>query len=405
MPTFQYTARNQANGQMVSGTIEANDQAGVAQILRDKGLMPTDIKVGGSSSRAKAKKKGKGGKVKLDDLAVFSQQMAVMIKAGLPLIEVLNILGEQTERRALASVVQRIEKDVETGESLTEAMEKHRRVFDTFYLAMIKAGEASGMLDSILNQVAVYMERTASLQRKIKMAVMYPAVVTVIAIGITTFLLLKVVPVFAEIFESLGGDLPLPTKVVLACSSFVQNYWYIIGGVAIAGFIGLKQWYKTPSGRLALDSLKLKLPIFGPLFLKTAVAKFTRTLGTLIRSGVNILYSLDIVGQTANNRKIELAVAKVKASIQSGESLTKPLAEADVFPAMVTRMIDVGEKTGALEGMLSKIADFYEDQVNAAVAGLTSLIEPLLIVFLGVVIGFIVIAMFMPMFKMVEMIS
>ncbi len=404
MPVYQYVARA-ADGRTVSGTAEASDQNTVVQMLREKGLVPTQIKVGAAQSKAAKKQKGKGGKTSLDDLVVFSQQMAVMIRAGLPLIEVLDILADQTERQALATVVRRIEKDVEAGESLTEAMIKHSNIFDTFYLSMIRAGEASGMLDSILEQVAVYIERVASLQRKIKMAVMYPAVVSFVALVITTFLLVKVVPVFAEIFGDLGGQLPMPTRIVLAISHFIQSKWWLCLLIALGLYIFMWQYGKTKQGRMHLDTLKLKIPIFGPLFLKTAVAKFTRTLGTLIRSGVNILYALDIVAKTAGNSRMEQAVYRTKASIQSGESLTKPLVESGVFPPMVTRMIDVGEKTGALEGMLTKIADFYEDQVNTAVNGLTSLIEPLLIVFLGVVVGFIIIAMFMPMFKMVELVG
>ncbi len=403
MPIYQYVARG-PDGRTVSGTAEAGDQQTVIQMLRDKGLIPTSIKVGASKSRAK-KRKGKGGRASLDDLAVFSQQMAVMIRAGLPLIEVLDILAEQTERTSLAAIVHKIEKDVEAGESLTEAMMKHSAVFDQFYLSMIRAGEASGMLDSILEQVAVYIERIASLQRKIKMACMYPATVSIVATGITVFLLLKVVPVFGEIFEDLGGELPLPTRVVLAASDFIQNKWWLLLLIVLAIWVFIWQYGKTRNGRLQIDSLKLKIPIFGPLILKSCIAKFTRTLGTLIRSGVNILYALDIVAKTAGNARIEQAVVRTKASIQSGESLTKPLIESEVFPPMVTRMIDVGEKTGALEGMLTKIADFYEDQVNTTVNGLTSIIEPLLIVFLGVVVGFIVIAMFMPMFKMIELVS
>ncbi|MDK2972012.1 MAG: type pilus assembly protein PilC [Candidatus Sumerlaeota bacterium] len=405
MPTYQYVARA-ADGRVVNGTAEASDQQSVVQMLREKGLMPTSIKVGGGVKKAGAKRrKGKGGRTKLDDLVIFSQQMAVMIRAGLPLIEVLDILAEQTERRSLAAVVRQVEKDVEAGESLTEAMVKHSNVFNTFYLSMIKAGEASGMLDSTLEQVAVYLERTASLQRKIKMATMYPATVSFIAIVITIFLLIKVVPVFGEIFSDLGGTLPFPTRVVLFASGFVQDKWWLLLGAAFLFWLFLWQYGKTKQGRYNLDSIKLKIPIFGPLFLKTAVARFARTLSTLIRSGVNILYALDIVAKTAGNARMEAAVIKTKASIQSGESLTKPLADSNVFPPMVTRMIDVGEKTGALESMLTKIADFYEDQVSTAVAGLTSLIEPLLIVFLGVVVGFIVIAMFMPMFKMIELLS
>lgn len=406
MPRYQYVARA-ADGSVVNGTAEAADQSAVVQMLREKGLMPTSIKVGAATSKAGAKKKrkGKGGRTKLDDLVVFSQQMAVMIRAGLPLIEVLDILAEQTERRSLATVVRQVERDVEAGESLTEAMVKHANVFNTFYLSMIKAGEASGMLDATLEQVAVYLERTASLQRKIKMAVMYPATVTIIAALITIFLLVKVVPVFGQIFSDLGGMLPLPTRVVLWASGFMQAYWWLIIGIVIVAWVFIWRYGKTKTGRMQLDTLKLHLPIFGPLFLKTAVARFSRTLSTLIRSGVNILYALDIVAKTAGNAKVEAAVVKTKASIQSGESLTKPLIEANVFPPMVTRMIDVGEKTGALESMLTKVADFYEDQVSAAVSGLTSLIEPLLIVFLGVVVGFIVIAMFMPMFKMIELLN
>ena len=407
MPTYQYVARS-SDGRTVSGTAEAADQNAVVQMLREKGLMPTSIKAGGAGGAAatkQKKRKGKGGKTKLDDLVIYSQQMAVMIRAGLPLIEVLDILAEQTERISLAKVVRQIQRDVEGGESMTEAMEKHKSAFDTFYLSMIKAGEASGMLDATLEQVAVYMERTASLRRKIKMAIMYPAVVTTVAIGITVFLLIKVVPVFGEIFGDLGGDLPLPTRIVLGASNFIQSRWWVILLVLFIAWLAFWQYGKTKNGRYQIDGMKLKMPIFGPLLLKTAVAKFTRTLGTLIRSGVNILYALDIVAKTADNAKIEAAVIKTKASIQSGESITKPLEESAVFPPMVTRMIDVGEKTGALESMLTKIADFDEDQVSTAVAVLTSLIEPLLIVFLGVVIGFIVIAMFMPMFKMIELLN
>jgi len=403
MPTYQYVARA-ADGRMVSGTADASDQNTVVQMLREKGLMPTRISLGAAKG-AKKRRRGRGGRTSLDDLVVFSNQMSVMIRAGLPLIEVLDILAEQTERNSLAAVIRQIQRDVEGGESLTEAMVKHTNIFNMFYLSMIRAGEASGMLDSILEQVAVYLEKTASLRRKIKMAIMYPATVTIVAIGITVFLLVKVVPVFKDIFASLGGELPIPTKITIFLSEFVAGYWWLILLALLGVYVFMWQWGKTRHGRYVMDSIKLKLPIFGPLFLKSAVANFTRTLGTLIRSGVNILYALDICAKTAGNARIESAVIRTKASIQSGESLAKPLADAAVFPPMVTRMIDVGEKTGALESMLTKIADFYEDQVNTAVAGLTSLIEPLLIVFLGVVVGFIVISMFMPMFKMIELIS
>ena len=270
---------------------------------------------------------------------------------------------------------------------------------------MIKAGEASGMLDTILDQVALYLEKLVSIQRKIKAATMYPAVVSSVALIITTFLLVKVVPVFENIFIDLGGELPLPTKITVGLSNLVKDNWLVVGLIFAGCCIGLWQWGKTKTGRAKIDAVKLKIPIFGPLILKAAIAKFTRTLGTLIRAGVNILYALEIVAKTSGNAVIEEALYRTRTSIQGGDSITKPLVESQVFPPMVTRMIDVGERTGALESMLTKIADFYEDQVNASVAGLTSMIEPLLIVFLGVVVGFIVISMFMPLFKMVEMVS
>jgi type IV pilus assembly protein PilC len=404
MPSFTYSARTNT-GQMVSGSVDAPDQETAVRTLRGQGMTPTSVTPAAGSRPAAKKQKGKGGRVKIDDLVILANQMAVMIRAGLPLIEVLDILGEQTERRILAEVVRQIERDVAGGASLTEALTKHPAIFDQFFLSMIRAGEASGMLDAILDQVATYLERIASLQRKIKSAIMYPATVSVVAVLITIFLLVKVVPVFQEIFDGLGGDLPTPTKITVAISKFLQERWYILLGALLALYVFIWQWGKTKHGRWVIDSWKLKMPIFGPLFLKTAVAKFTRTFGVLIRSGVNILYALEIVQRTAGNVVVEAAVAKTRASIQQGESITKPLVESGVFPPMVTRMIQVGEKTGSLESMLTKIADFYEDQVNTMVAGLTSLIEPLLIVFLGLVIGWIVISMFMPMFKMIEMLK
>jgi type IV pilus assembly protein PilC len=404
MPIYQYMARA-ADGRVISGTAEAGDQSAVVRMLRQKGLIPTQIRVGAPSRTAKKAKRLKGGKVKVDDLVVLAQQMAVMIRAGLPLIEVLDILAEQTERRLMAEVLRKVERDVEGGLSLTEAIQKHPNIFSIFFISMVRAGEASGMLDTILDQVATYLERIASLQRKIKSAVMYPTVVSIVAAVITVFLLIKVVPVFETIFADLGGLLPLPTRITLGLSRFLQHQWYFILLGIIALWIFAWQSGKTKTGRYKIDQIKLQLPVFGPLFLKSSIAKFTRTLSTLIRSGVNILYALEIVGKTVGNSVIEEAIMRTRISIQSGESITRPLVEAGVFPPMVTRMIDVGERTGALESMLTKIADFYEDQVNTMVNGLTSLIEPLLIVFLGVVVGFIVISMFMPMFKMIEVIS
>lgn len=407
MSVFQYTARN-SRGQTVKGQTEAQNQSMVARILRDQGLIPTSIEANsaGPSARKVARQAaGRGGKIKLEDMVIMSRQFATMIRAGLPLLEVLNILSEQTEKRGLKLVMRQVERDVETGLSLTEGLQKHPRVFNTFYLSMVMAGEAAGMLDSILDQVASYLEKVASIQRKVKSAVMYPSVVSVVALSITCFLLVKVVPVFSGIFADMGGTLPLPTRITVFLSNLLQDQWpYVLGGIAIL-IVVIWRTGKTRAGRRKLDQFKLKMPIFGPLFLKVGVARFTRTLGTLIRSGVNILNALDIVAKTAGNVVIEEAVIRTRASIQSGESIAGPLRESDVFPAMVVRMIDVGERTGALESMLTKIADFYEDQVDTAVAGLTSMIEPLLIVFLGLVVGFIVISMFMPMFQMIDLVG
>ena len=336
---------------------------------------------------------------------LVSRQLATMIRAGLPLVEVLNILGEQVEKLVLRNVLRQVERDVQAGSSFYEALARHPKIFSQFFLSMIKAGEASGLLDAILDQIALYLEKAASIRRKVKSAVMYPTAVTIFAILIMIVIMTKVVPVFEEIFEDLGEDLPMLTQIVIGVSRFVRDRWYVALASVVGIVIVLVQWGRTKSGRRIIDSWKLRLPIFGPLLLKVAVAKFSRSLGTLMRAGVNILGALEIVAKTAGNVIIEDAIMKTKISIQGGESITKPLVESGVFPPMVTRMIEVGERTGALENMLHKIAEYYEDQVDTAVAGLTSLIEPLLIAFLGVMIGSVVISMFLPLIKMLEAIS
>jgi len=407
MPSFQYTARN-AQGRTITGIAEAVSQAVAARMLREQGLIPVSIELGaggGHAARAKPKHRGKRGRIKLEDLVVFSRMLAVMIRAGLPLVEVIDILREQADRVRLKDCLAQVERNIEEGSSFTEALQKHPGIFNGFFISMVKAGEASGMLDTILDLVATYLEKIASINRKIRAAVMYPAVVGTLAISITFFLVWKVVPKFEEIFADLGGDLPLMTKITVAASHAIQNHWPIIFLVLAAIIIGLWQFRKTYNGRRMYDRIKLKMPVFGPLFMKVAVSRFSRTLSVLIRAGVNILSALEIVAATAGNSLIEDAVLKTKASIQNGETLAKPLADSGMFPPMVTRMVDVGERTGALENMLSKIADFYEDQVDATVGMLMSLIEPLLIVFLGVMVGFIVISMFMPLFKMLELIA
>jgi len=400
MPSFQYVARD-TQGKTLSGVIDAQNESAAAKQLRGQGLMPTAIQATAATG-GRAKTGGKSGRAKLTDLVVFSRQFATMIRAGLPLIEVLDILAEQSEKAVMRNVLREVLRDVEGGSSLTEALSKHPKVFDTFYVSMVRAGEAAGMLAAILDQVAGYQEKLASLQRKIKSAVVYPATVATVATLITIFLLAVVVPVFEDIFEAIEGELPIPTQITMYISAVIREHYLVVLAILIVVVIALFQWYKTAGGRRALDRLKLKLPIFGPLFLKVSISKFARTLSTLIKSGVNILAALDIVAATAGNSIVEDAIVKTRVSIQSGETVARPLAESGIFPLMVTRMVDVGERVGSLESMLSKIADFYEDQVDATVAGLTSLIEPLLIVGLGIVIGFIVISMFMPLFKMIE---
>ncbi len=400
MPVYQYVARTH-QGKMVTGKTEATDESAVARILREQSLIPTSIEIGAASKPIKVTR-GKGGAIKIEDIVIMSRQFATMIRAGLPLMEVLNILAEQSDKERIKKILTQVERDVETGASLTEAIQKHPQMFSLFFVSMVKAGEAAGMLDTILDQVATYLEKVASIQRKVKSAVMYPAVVSFVATGITIFMMVKIVPVFNDIFDGLGADLPTMTKITVFISDTLR-YNALVLTLSVAGVV-LLIWQagKTKLGRYLIDKYKLKMPVFGPLFMKVAVARFTRTLGTLIRSGVNILAALDIVAKTANNVVIEAEVLRTRASIQSGESIAGPLKEGEVFPTMVVRMIDVGERTGALETMLSKIADFYEDQVDTAVDGLTSLIEPLLICFLGLIVGFIAISMFLPMFKMID---
>jgi type IV pilus assembly protein PilC len=328
-----------------------------------------------------------------------------MVSAGLPLIESLDVLGEQLENATLRKVVGEVRKDVEAGSTFTAALEKHPKIFNQLYVSMVRAGEASGMLDSIMNQLAAYQEKTGSINRKVKAAMVYPAVVSTIAILIVIFIMVKVIPTFESIYRSFESTLPLPTQILVMISRMIRNWWYIWIAIIIVVLYALKRYISTPRGRWQFDHIKLNLPVFGDLIRKVSVAKFTRTLSTLVRSGVNILAALDIVAKTAGNVIIESAVNKTKNSIQQGESIAGPLAQTGVFPPMVTRMIDVGEKTGALEEMLTKIAEFYEDQVDAAVSALTSMIEPILIAFMGAIIGGIVIAMYLPIFNMVNVVT
>lgn len=402
MAVFKYVAKDE-QGKTVTGTLEANDRNALINKLRDKNLVIISL------SMTKDAAGGKGfftrRSIKLDDIVVFSRQLATMVDAGIPLVSGLDILGEQMENKTFSDVICRIRDTVETGSSLSEALSRHPRVFSSLFVNMVKAGESSGMLDEILDRIATYLEKTSNLQKKVRSALIYPSIITIMAIIITAVLLLKVIPVFKEIFAGFGAVLPKPTQVLINISDFLTRYFFFsVGAIAIVVFVVLR-YAKTERGGLRCDTFKLNMPVFGPLLRKVAVSKFTRTLSTLVKSGVPILNSLDIVGRTADNKVIERAVVKIRSSIKDGENIAEPLLKSRVFPPMVVRMVSVGEQTGELEKMLSKIADFYDAEVDAAISGLTSIIEPLIIVFLGVVIGTIVICMFLPIFKISTIIS
>jgi len=399
MPIFKYIAK-ELTGKTVNGILEYSDKSLLVEALRKKDLIIISIE-----ETAKRRSVYTGGSVKLEEVVIFSRQLATMVDSGIPLVQALDILCEQIEKPAFKSILSKIKDDIETGSSLSDALARHPAVFSTLYVNMVRAGESSGALDDILDRLASYLEKTNTLQRKVKSSLVYPVVVITMAMLITLVMLLKVIPTFKGIFSMLGGELPMPTRILIFVSDTIrQMFLYVASGVAVAVF-ALKKYAKTPQGKENFDRMLLSMPVLGPLFRKVAVAKFTRTFSTLVKSGVPILVSLEIVGKTSGNAVIEKAVESVRTGIKEGENIADPLAKSGAFPPMVVRMIKVGEQTGELEKMLTKIADFYEDQVDAAVSGLTSLIEPLIIGFLGIVIGGIVIAMFLPVFKLTEIVA
>ncbi len=399
MPTFKYIAK-EITGKTVSGVLEYSDKALLIDALRKKDLIIISVE-----ETAKRRPVYSKGSVKLEEIVIFSRQLATMVDSGIPLVQSLDILCEQIEKPVFKNILAKIKDDIETGSSLSDALARHPAVFSTLYINMVRAGESSGALDDILDRLASYLEKANTLQRKVKSSLVYPTVVITMAMLITLVLLLKVIPTFKGIFTMLGGELPLPTRILIFISDTIrQMFLYVAAGITVV-VVTLKKYMKTSQGKENFDKILLAMPVLGPLFRKVAVAKFTRTFATLIKSGVPILVSLEIVGKTAGNAVIEKAVEAVRNGIKEGENIADPLAKSGAFPPMVVRMIKVGEQTGELEKMLTKIADFYEDQVDAAVSGLTSLIEPLIIAFLGVAIGGIVIAMFLPIFKLTEIIA
>jgi type IV pilus assembly protein PilC len=401
MPDFKYQGTNRS-GSSVSGVMTANSKADLQNLLRRQQITPTKMSEKGKEFNMPTF----GGGVNAKELAIFTRQFSVMIDAGLPLVQCLEILGGQQENKFFQKVLINTRSMVEGGATLSTAMRSSPKVFDGLYVNMVEAGETGGILDIILQRLSTYIEKNVKLQRAVKSALIYPVGVLTIA-GLVIFLLLwKVVPIFATLFAGLGVTLPLPTKIVIGMSNFVGSYFGLLIVVAIIGGIfGLKAWYGTSGGRFVLDTIVLKIPVIGILMRKIAVARFTRTLGTLIASGVPILEGLDITAKTSGNAVVERALQKVRKALEEGKSLTEPLKESNVFPGMVTQMIAVGEQTGAMDAMLSKIADFYEEEVDSAVKDLLTAMEPIMIVFLGVVVGGVVISMYLPLFTLIGKLS
>jgi type IV pilus assembly protein PilC len=405
MPTFAYAGRTRG-GENVSGERVADTmEAAVAALRRDQ-IMVTRINPSRTKEEAGAAKKEKAGKigkkVGAKNLAVFTRQFSVMIDAGLPLVQCLDILGSQEEDKNFAAVILQTRSDVEAGASLADAMRKHPKTFDPLFTNMIAAGEAGGILDTILKRLATYIEKAVKLTSQVKSAMVYPVAVVVIAAVVVGVILWKVIPTFASLFSGLGAELPLPTRLVIAASDNLVRFFpfiFVLGG---AGVYGFRQYYATDNGKHVVDSAILKMPVLGSIMRKIAVARFCRTLATLISSGVPILDGLEITAKTSGNVIVEDAIMLTRKSIERGETVSAPLKDTGVFPPMVVQMIGVGEATGALDTMLAKIADFYEDEVDTAVAGLLTLLEPIMIAFLGVIVGGIVIAMYLPIFDLIS---
>jgi type IV pilus assembly protein PilC len=400
MPSFEWKGRDRG-GRPQGGVLVADSKDAVLAVLRRQQIVPITVKEKGKEIALPKLRRGINEKT----LAVFTRQFSVMIDAGLPLVQCLQILGEQQDNKAFQRVLLQVREDVESGSSLANAMKKHPQAFNELYVNMVAAGEAGGILDTILQRLASYIEKAARLKAQVKSAMIYPIAVISIAALVVYVILWKVIPVFSALFISLGADLPLPTRIVVALSKFVGRFWWLIVGLLIAAGFALRRYYATEQGRLVIDGLLLKAPILGLVLRKIAVARFCRTLGTLLSAGVPVLESLEITARTSGNAVLERAILEVRKQVEEGKSIAEPLKATNQFPPMVVQMISVGEATGAMDTMLGKIAEFYEEEVDVAVAGMMKLIEPILIFFLGVVIGGIVIAMYLPMFSLISKIG
>lgn len=403
MPVFMWKGRTLA-GETQSGELSVETQAEALTQLRRKRIIPQFVREKPKSLSLKLALSA-GGSVSTRDLAIFTRQFATMITAGLPLVQCLDILSQQSDSAALRKIINDVRTDVESGTTLAEALGKHPKVFDNLFVNMVEAGEAGGVLDDILLRLATYIEKAEALRRKVKAAMTYPTVVLVVAVGTTTFMLLFIIPTFAKIFKDFGGELPLPTAIVMTMSEFLRSYWYLLFAGVAGLMVAFNRFNATDKGEMIVDTIKLRMPILGDLLKKAAIARFTRTLGTLISSGVPILTGLEITARTAGNRVIQEAVLATRASIREGQTIAAPLKQSSVFPPMVVQMIAVGEETGALDEMLNKIATFYDDEVNTAVDTLTSIIEPVMIVVMGLLVGGMVVAMYMPMFKLINVVA
>ena len=402
MAAYAYSAIN-ADGLELSGELHAPDLAGAREQLRIRGLLASRLDELPSAGDDTARNVFK--KVKPKTLQIFSRQFATMIEAGLNVVQALVILEEQTEDAYFGSVVREMRADVEGGMLLSEAMQRHPKIFDRLFISMVEAGEAAGILDEVLDRVAIHIEKSTQIKRRVKGAMLYPIMVMSFATLVLTGLLLFLVPVFVHIFQQLGGDLPKLTQYVVNASDLLKKRFYIIFpgfGLSIFGFF---KWKKTEWGRKQWDRFKLKVPKIGPVVLKVTMARFTRTLSTLVAAGVDIIQALEITGQTAGNWRVESALSDVRAKVHEGVPIAQPLVENDIFPPMVSQMVKIGEETGELEKMLGKIADFYEDEVDAAIQSLTSIIEPLMMILVGIMVGIIVIAMYLPMFRMLSLVK
>lgn len=395
MPTFKY--KTTIKGQVQKGEIDAeNEQAAIAK-LKQRNIAVTSVKKKFENAFLSNKKP-----ITERDIVIFTRQFSTMVDAGLPLVQCLEILGKQADNPSLGEVITKIKLDIESGSNLSDSMRKHPKVFNSLYSNLVEAGEAGGILDTILGRLANYIEKALALKKKVKSAMVYPGAIVTVAFTVVAFLMVFVIPTFASMFSSGGAELPGPTALVMDVSDFFRTQWYFILGGPVLFFFLFKKVYATERGNIEIDRIFLKLPVVGILIRKVSTAKFSRTLGTLLSSGVPLIEGMDICARTAGNKIVEMAILNAIEAIKEGETIAAPLARENVFPPMVIQMIDVGESAGALDAMLSKIADFYDEEVDTAVEGLTALLEPALMVFLGIIVGFIVVAMYLPIFKMGE---